>query len=109
VTAVLIVIAGVGGLAALAFYWLWKRERRQRIRAEKAAALQAERADAEREMREKVWAAEQKWRSKYEALQRVREEVGLEAAAAREEIDDATGDAAATAAALNKVLGHEVE
>lgn len=108
-TTVLIILAGTGALAGVIFGLLYKRERRIRKQAEKAAELQAIRADAEAVLRRQQMAAEEKWRRKYEGLKQRRETVAKEATAKREEIDDTAGDPAGVAAALNRVLGHDKE
>lgn len=106
-TAVLASLAGIGVLAGLVFYWLWRRERRLRQIAEKAAKLQSIRAAAEREMREKVQRAEIEWQAKYEALQRARDEIGIAADEARAELSAVAGSQGKAADALNRILGHE--
>lgn len=103
-TTALIAIAAAAGLAGLVFYWLWRRERRKRIQAEKAAEMQRVRADAETELRKQIQAAEAEWRAKLDKLGEAADAARDEAQRAREALVKAVNDPSTVADMLNKVL-----
>lgn len=109
-TTTLLVISGVGAVAAGLFYLLWRRERNKRRVAENAARAQAKRANAAEQQLRQDAAAAKEWQAKHDSILEERATVHARFEARRAEIREA-GDSGLDSLVeeMNRVLGHTGE